>query len=164
TSARRAGARGAARRAERGRRVGRGRRRLCARARAHRLRGHGRATARPRGYPRVLSGRRPPRGTGPLYRGQAVPEAAPMVLSVEEVTLEFEGLRALSSVSFAVDEGALTALVGPNGAGKTSLLNCMGAFYTPTRGRIIFHGAPLPRLAPHRAGAAGLPPRVPFAE
>ena len=40
-----------------------------------------------------------------------------MVLTVENVSLEFEGLRALAGVSFGVERGALTALVGPNGAG-----------------------------------------------
>ena len=79
-----------------------------------------------------------------------------MVLSVEDVTLEFEGLRALSGVSFGVEERSLTALVGPNGAGKTSLLNCMGGFYRPTRGRIIFGGAALSGLPPHRVAAAGV--------
>ena len=87
-----------------------------------------------------------------------------MVLSVEEVTLEFEGLRALSSVSFGVDEGSLTALVGPNGAGKTSLLNCMGGFSTPTRGRITFCGAPLSGLPPHRVAAAGVARSFQFVE
>ena len=80
-----------------------------------------------------------------------------MVLSVEDVVLEFEGLRALSGVSFAVEEGALTALVGPNGAGKTSLLNCMGGFYRPTRGQVTFHGSRLSGLAPHRVAAAASP-------
>ena len=79
-----------------------------------------------------------------------------MVLSVEDVTLEFEGLRALSDVSFGVDAASLTALVGPNGAGKTSLLNCMGGFYTPTRGRVRFGGAVLSGLPPHRVAAAGV--------
>jgi len=79
-----------------------------------------------------------------------------VVLSVEDLTLEFEGLRALSNVSFAVPDGALTALVGPNGAGKTSLLNCMGGFYTPTRGRVTFGGAALSGLPPHRVAAAGV--------
>ena len=51
-----------------------------------------------------------------------------MVLEVDAVTLEFEGLRALADVSFGVARGALTALVGPTGAGKTSLLNCVSGF------------------------------------
>jgi branched-chain amino acid transport system ATP-binding protein len=79
-----------------------------------------------------------------------------VVLSVEDVTLEFEGLRALSGVSFDVEAGSLTALVGPNGAGKTSLLNCMGGFYVPVRGRVRFQGTALSGLPPHRVAAAGV--------
>lgn len=87
-----------------------------------------------------------------------------MVLTIDEVTLEFEGLRALSGVSFAVPEGALTALVGPNGAGKTSLLNCVGGFYTPTRGRVTFAGATISGLAPHRVAAHGVARSFQFVE
>ena len=87
-----------------------------------------------------------------------------MVLSVDEVTLEFAGLRALSGVSFAVEQGSLTALVGPNGAGKTSLLNCMGGFYTPTRGRVTFEGAAISELPPHRVAAAGVARSFQFVE
>jgi branched-chain amino acid transport system ATP-binding protein len=79
-----------------------------------------------------------------------------MVLSVEDVTLEFEGLRALSGVSFGAAEGSLTALVGPNGAGKTSLLNCVGGFYVPTRGRVTFAGTTISGLPPHRIAAHGV--------
>ena len=79
-----------------------------------------------------------------------------MVLAVEGVTLEFEGLRALSDVSFDVDEGTLTALVGPNGAGKTSLLNCVSGFYAPTRGRISFRRRRISCEPPHRVAAHGV--------
>ena len=79
-----------------------------------------------------------------------------MVLAVEELTLEFEGLRALSGVSFGVAAGALAALVGPNGAGKTSLLNCVSSFYAPTRGRVTFEGACISGQPPHRVAAHGV--------
>src|SRR5262249_16006749 len=114
------------------------------------------ATARARGHPRVLSRRRARRGPRPLHRRQAVSETTPVVLSVEDVTLQFEGLSALSRVTFAVEDGSLAALVGPNGAGKTSLLNCIVGFYRPTRGRITFDGEPLSGLPPHRVAAAGV--------
>jgi len=57
-----------------------------------------------------------------------------VVLAVDDLTLEFSGLRALMGVSMAVATGALAVLVGPNGAGKTCLLNCVGGFYAPTSG------------------------------
>ena len=49
--------------------------------------------------------------------------SAPLGLDVENVTLQFAGLRALDEVSFAVPPGGLTALIGPNGAGKTSYVS-----------------------------------------
>jgi branched-chain amino acid transport system ATP-binding protein len=79
-----------------------------------------------------------------------------MVLAVDGLTLEFEGLRALSDVSFGVDEGALTALVGPNGAGKTSLLNCVSGFYAPIRGSISFRHRLISGEPPHRVAAHGI--------
>ena len=79
-----------------------------------------------------------------------------MVLTIEGVSLEFDGLRALSDVSFGVESGSITALVGPNGAGKTSLLNCVGGFYAPTRGRVVFEGARISGLPPHRVAACGV--------
>jgi branched-chain amino acid transport system ATP-binding protein len=79
-----------------------------------------------------------------------------VVLAVDDVTLEFEGLRALSSVSFGLDEGTLTALVGPNGAGKTSLLNCVSGFYAPTRGGISFRQRRISGQPPHRVAACGI--------
>jgi branched-chain amino acid transport system ATP-binding protein len=79
-----------------------------------------------------------------------------VVLDVDGLTLEFEGLRALSDVSFGVDEGTLTALVGPNGAGKTSLLNCVSGFYAPIRGSISFRRRRISGEPPHRVAAHGV--------
>ena len=87
-----------------------------------------------------------------------------MILDVRDVTLEFEGLRALGGVSLSVAEGALTALVGPNGAGKTSLLNCVGGFYRPTSGVIQFKGQPIHGLSPHRIAERGLARTFQFVE
>jgi len=72
-----------------------------------------------------------------------------VVLTIEGLTLEFEGLHPLTGVSMSVDDGALAALVGPNGAGKTCVLNCVGGFYRPKAGRIRFGDAMIQGLAPH---------------
>ena len=70
-------------------------------------------------------------------------------LAVENVTLSFGGLNALSGVSLEVNPGELVSVIGPNGAGKTSLLNCVSGFYHPSRGRIEFEGHDLTHAAPH---------------
>jgi branched-chain amino acid transport system ATP-binding protein len=87
-----------------------------------------------------------------------------VILDVRDVTLEFEGLRALGGVSLTVAPGALAALVGPNGAGKTSLLNCMSGFYTPTSGTIDFQDRPIHGLAPHRIAERGIARTFQFVE
>ena len=87
-----------------------------------------------------------------------------MVLRVDDVTLDFEGLRALSGVSMSIEPGSLAALVGPNGAGKTCLLNCVGGFYAPTSGRIVFGDAAIQGLPPHRIAAHGIARTFQFVE
>ncbi len=77
-------------------------------------------------------------------------------LEVENVTLVFGGLAALSAVSIQVEKGELVSIIGPNGAGKTSLLNCISGFYHPTRGRIRFEGHDLTHASPHTATRYGI--------
>ena len=63
-----------------------------------------------------------------------------VVLSVEEVTLSFGGVRALDAVSFAVEQGSITGIIGPNGAGKTTLFDCISGIRRPDYGHIRVHG------------------------
>ncbi len=66
--------------------------------------------------------------------------AAPL-LTVEHLTMRFGGLVAIDDVSFAADDGSITAIIGPNGAGKTTVFNCLTGFYSPTVGRLqLCHG------------------------
>jgi branched-chain amino acid transport system ATP-binding protein len=87
-----------------------------------------------------------------------------VVLTVDDVTLDFEGLRALDTVSMAIEPGSLAALVGPNGAGKTCLLNCVGGFYAPTSGRVLFGDTAIHGLPPHRIAAHGVARTFQFVE
>jgi branched-chain amino acid transport system ATP-binding protein len=58
------------------------------------------------------------------------------VLSVEGLTMDFGGLRAVDHVDLRVDDGEIVALIGPNGAGKTTFFNCVTGIYKPTAGDI----------------------------
>ena len=58
------------------------------------------------------------------------------LLSVENLTMQFGGIKALSDISFDVEEGSITALIGPNGAGKTTVFNCVTGFYKATGGEM----------------------------
>ena len=48
-----------------------------------------------------------------------------MIMSVENLSMVFGGLRAVDDVSFHVNKGEVVALIGPNGAGKTTVFNCV---------------------------------------
>lgn len=67
-----------------------------------------------------------------------VPVGEP-ILEVQDVSLRFGGIHALSEVSFTVTQGDVHAVIGPNGAGKSSLLNCTSGLYRPQRGKIVLH-------------------------
>lgn len=77
-------------------------------------------------------------------------------LKVEDVTLSFGGLQALSHVNLSIEEGLITSIIGPNGAGKTSLLNCISGFYHPTRGEIRYGEHRLTTATPHRVSSLGI--------
>ena len=62
------------------------------------------------------------------------------MLSVEHLSYDYPGTRALQDVSFTVAPQSITALVGPNGAGKTTLLRCMAALAEPIAGRVLLEG------------------------
>ncbi len=61
-------------------------------------------------------------------------EAPEILLSLENVSLSFGGVRAISDVSFDIRRGEIRAIIGPNGAGKTSMLNVINGFYQPQLG------------------------------
>jgi branched-chain amino acid transport system ATP-binding protein len=56
----------------------------------------------------------------------------------ESLSLHFGGLKAVDSVSFAVEKGEILSIIGPNGAGKSSIFNLISRIYPPTSGRIFF--------------------------
>jgi branched-chain amino acid transport system ATP-binding protein len=62
------------------------------------------------------------------------------LLEVVNVSKNFDGLRAVSDVSFAVPEHAMFAIIGPNGAGKTTLFNMIAGVFAPNTGTIVFNG------------------------
>jgi branched-chain amino acid transport system ATP-binding protein len=72
---------------------------------------------------------------------------ANMSLVIEDVSVDFGGIHALSEVSFAVEAGAIVGLIGPNGAGKSTLLNCISGITRPTRGRVRLDGTSLSSMS-----------------
>ena len=78
------------------------------------------------------------------------------ILEVDNVSLSFGGVNALSDVSIAIREHEILAIIGPNGAGKTSMLNVINGFYHPQQGAITYKGRRHSRMRPHQAAAFGI--------
>ena len=63
-----------------------------------------------------------------------------VILQVQNISLRFGGVKALTDISFDVREHEVRAIIGPNGAGKSSMLNCINGVYAPQEGQITFRG------------------------
>ncbi len=83
------------------------------------------------------------------------PDRAPL-LSVANVSVRFEGVKALSDVSFQALPRELFAVIGPNGAGKTSLFNVISRVYQPASGSVTFDGRDLLRLKTYQVARVGI--------
>ena len=57
-------------------------------------------------------------------------------IQIENLSLSFGGVKALTDVSLDIRDNEILAIIGPNGAGKTCLLNCINGFYKPQKGEI----------------------------
>jgi len=77
-------------------------------------------------------------------------------LRIEDLSLRFGGVNALSNVSLDIREKEILAVIGPNGAGKTALLNCINGFYKPQKGEIYFEGRKITRLRPDKLARLGI--------
>jgi len=78
------------------------------------------------------------------------------ILRVDNVSLSFGGVKAITDVSFDIVKGEIRAIIGPNGAGKTSMLNCVNGFYQPQEGTITFKGISHRLMKPHEAASSGI--------
>jgi branched-chain amino acid transport system ATP-binding protein len=79
-----------------------------------------------------------------------------VVLSLENISLAFGGVKALSDISFDVREHEIRAIIGPNGAGKSSMLNVINGVYRPQQGTIHLYGQSRHGMSPYLAAKAGI--------
>ena len=82
--------------------------------------------------------------------------AGEVILSIENVAVQFGGLVALSELTFTVCEGEIVGLIGPNGAGKTTAFNVFTGFLKPTSGEVRYRGTLLNGLKPYEIAGLGL--------
>jgi len=79
-----------------------------------------------------------------------------VILRLDNISLAFGGVKALSDISFDVREHEVRAIIGPNGAGKSSMLNVINGVYRPQQGTIAFHGKTRHNMDTHDAAAQGI--------
>jgi branched-chain amino acid transport system ATP-binding protein len=79
-----------------------------------------------------------------------------LILKVDGITKDFDGLRALTSVSFSITKGLIKSLIGPNGAGKTTLFNIITGVYHPTGGKIFFGQTEITQKPPYAVSSLGI--------
>lgn len=77
-------------------------------------------------------------------------------ISCTDVSVNFDGFRALNQVSLDVSSGQVVALIGPNGAGKTTLLNALSGRLPQMTGRVALSGRDVTRVPVHRRASLGL--------
>ena len=79
-----------------------------------------------------------------------------IILETQDLTKEFAGFVAVNAVNLRIRRGKIHALIGPNGAGKTTCFNLLTKFLSPTRGRILYKGRDITRVAPADVARLGL--------
>jgi branched-chain amino acid transport system ATP-binding protein len=78
------------------------------------------------------------------------------LLKLDNVTIRFGGLTAVSAVDLQIGTSELVGLIGPNGAGKTTLFNLITGVYQPTEGNISFTAQPTKNLRAHQLARLGI--------
>jgi branched-chain amino acid transport system ATP-binding protein len=79
-----------------------------------------------------------------------------VILDVQNISLSFGGVKALTDISFNVREHEVRAIIGPNGAGKSSMLNCINGVYQPQQGQITFRGQAFKHMNSRQVAEMGI--------
>ncbi len=78
------------------------------------------------------------------------------ILETENVTVSFDGFKAINQLNFSMDVGELRVVIGPNGAGKTTFLDVITGKVKPNIGRVLFKGKNLRSLSEHQIARLGI--------
>ena len=82
---------------------------------------------------------------------------ADAIVYLEDVTVTYDGFKALQHLNFFMERRALRVVIGPNGAGKTTLFNLIAGALAPSAGEIRFRDEPISGLSPDRIFRQGVP-------
>ena len=75
---------------------------------------------------------------GRLMQGSTPDFAHGVALYLDEISVSFDGFKALNSLSLAIDVGEMRCIIGPNGAGKTTMMDCITGKTRPDAGKVFF--------------------------
>jgi branched-chain amino acid transport system ATP-binding protein len=89
------------------------------------------------------------------HTSRSIPAAA-SELTVSDVVVNFQGLRAINRVSLTLARGEVLGLIGPNGAGKTTLVNVLTGFQQVDEGAVHLGGVDIADWKPHERSRRGL--------
>jgi branched-chain amino acid transport system ATP-binding protein len=78
------------------------------------------------------------------------------MLTIQQLSRHFGGIKALQELDLEVEAGSIFALIGPNGSGKTTLFNVITGVFPPTAGRIWFKGQEITRAKTHQVVRLGI--------
>ena len=83
-------------------------------------------------------------------------EVMSLLIDVQNLSIQFGGLKAVDQVSFSIQENEIFGLIGPNGAGKTTVFNMLSGFYRADHGQIIFQTQNITTLKPYEVNKIGI--------
>nr|WP_013321467.1 urea ABC transporter ATP-binding protein UrtD [Gloeothece verrucosa]ADN13360.1 urea ABC transporter, ATP-binding protein UrtD [Gloeothece verrucosa PCC 7822] len=78
------------------------------------------------------------------------------ILEIQNLTVSFDGFKALNQLNFSMEFGELRVIIGPNGAGKTTFLDVITGKVQPTVGRVLFKGRNLQKMPEHKIARLGI--------
>ena len=78
------------------------------------------------------------------------------MLRLENITVDFDGFKAINDLSLSIASGSMTVVIGPNGAGKSTMCDTIIGRVRPTAGRVLFRGAEIHREAEHAIVGKGI--------
>jgi branched-chain amino acid transport system ATP-binding protein len=86
----------------------------------------------------------------------ATRQSGPVILELNNISLSFGGVKALTDISFDVKQHEIRAIIGPNGAGKSSMLNVINGVYRPQQGNIVYRGEQRKNMDCYAAAKSGI--------
>lgn len=78
------------------------------------------------------------------------------ILEIQNLTVSFDGFKAINNLNFKLDEGELRVVIGPNGAGKTTFMDVITGKTKPTEGEVYFKGKNLRPYSEYQISRMGI--------